>query len=67
MKLQDPGGFIIREPGARKIQRRALVVLGPHQEWSADGHDKLSMIGFPIWAVRDIFWSIAGNVGCPKQ
>ncbi|KAJ3925843.1 MAG: hypothetical protein NXY57DRAFT_1043769, partial [Lentinula lateritia] len=26
------------------------------EEWSGDGHDKLTGIGFPIWAVRDV-WS----------
>ncbi|KIK79428.1 hypothetical protein PAXRUDRAFT_161324, partial [Paxillus rubicundulus Ve08.2h10] len=31
------------------------VSLGPHHEWSGDGHDKLTAIGFPIWAVRDVF------------
>ncbi|KAJ4493254.1 hypothetical protein C8R41DRAFT_867129 [Lentinula lateritia] len=29
---------------------------GPKTEWSGDGHDKLTGIGFPIWAVRDV-WS----------
>ncbi|KAI6124718.1 hypothetical protein EDD16DRAFT_1691098 [Pisolithus croceorrhizus] len=24
---------------------------GPHHEWSGDGHDKLTSIGFPIWGV----------------
>ncbi|KAG1802206.1 uncharacterized protein HD556DRAFT_1429779 [Suillus plorans] len=33
-----------------------LVVLGPHHEWSGNGHDKLTQIGFPIWVIRDI-WS----------
>jgi hypothetical protein len=27
--------------------------LGPHHEWSGDGHDKLAQIGFPIWGIRD--------------
>ncbi|KIK73679.1 hypothetical protein PAXRUDRAFT_177767, partial [Paxillus rubicundulus Ve08.2h10] len=31
------------------------VSLGPHHEWSGDGHGKLTAIGFPIWAVRDVF------------
>ncbi|KAG6885107.1 hypothetical protein C0992_005461 [Termitomyces sp. T32_za158] len=56
MHLQDPEGFSIREPGSRKIKRVALVSLGPHHEWSGDGHDKLAAIGFPIWGVRDV-WS----------
>ncbi|KAG5345375.1 hypothetical protein C0989_001598, partial [Termitomyces sp. Mn162] len=56
MHLQDPEGFTIREPGSKKIKRGVLVLLGPHHEWSGDGHDKLAAIGFPIWGVRDV-WS----------
>ncbi|KAG6882477.1 hypothetical protein C0993_010407 [Termitomyces sp. T159_Od127] len=56
MHLQDPQGFEIRQPGSKKIHRVALVSLGPHHEWSGDGHDKLASIGFPIWGVRDV-WS----------
>jgi hypothetical protein len=37
----------------KKISRQLLVSLGPHHQWSGDGHDKLSKIGFPIWAVCD--------------
>ncbi|KAF8574845.1 hypothetical protein K439DRAFT_1649708 [Ramaria rubella] len=33
-----------------------LVTLGPHYEWSGDGHDKLNAIGFPVWGIRDV-WS----------
>ena len=53
MRLHDPDGFSLREPSAKKVHRSVLVSLGPHHEWSADGHDKLSAIGFPIWGVRD--------------
>ncbi|KIJ48438.1 hypothetical protein M422DRAFT_247775 [Sphaerobolus stellatus SS14] len=56
MQLQDPDGFLLRQPGSRKIKCFQLVVLGPHQEWSGDGHDKLTAIGFPVWGVRDV-WS----------
>ncbi|KAJ4492555.1 hypothetical protein C8J55DRAFT_533549 [Lentinula edodes] len=44
MRAQDPEGFHV------------LICIGPHQEWSGDGHDKLAGIGFPIWGVRDV-WS----------
>ncbi|KAF9470531.1 hypothetical protein BDN70DRAFT_888988 [Pholiota conissans] len=57
MKLHDPEGFEKRAPTARKIIRVTLTAIGPNHEWSADGHDKLSSIGFPIWGVRDK-WSI---------
>lgn len=53
MRAIDPNGFTMREPDAQKIHRGVLVSLGPHHEWSCDGHDKLSRIGFPIWGVRD--------------
>ncbi|KJA25629.1 hypothetical protein HYPSUDRAFT_85343 [Hypholoma sublateritium FD-334 SS-4] len=53
MRVQDPAGFAEREPSAKKVHRGVLISLGPHHEWSADGHDKLSAIGFPIWGVRD--------------
>lgn len=53
MRRQDPGGFELRDPTAKKIVREPLVALGPHHEWSADGHDKLTSIGFPVWGVRD--------------
>lgn len=53
MLFQNPKGFEIREPTSQKVDRVALVALGPNDEWSADGHDKLKPIGFPIWGVRD--------------
>jgi hypothetical protein len=53
MREVDPDGFTLREPTSRKISRRPLVALGPHDEWSCDGHDKLVKYGFPIWGVRD--------------
>jgi hypothetical protein len=53
MYIQDADGFRAREPSAKKVHRTQLVALGIHHEWSGDGHDKLSSIGFPIWGVRD--------------
>jgi len=53
MRLQDEVGFELHEPHAKKVQRVALVALGPHHEWSGDGHDKLATIGFPVWGMRD--------------
>ncbi|KAF9229380.1 hypothetical protein BS17DRAFT_805109 [Gyrodon lividus] len=43
-------GFLLT---SKKVSREPLVSLGPYHEWSGDGHDKLSEIGFPIWAIRD--------------
>jgi hypothetical protein len=56
MRQVDPDGFEARAPTARKVHRTPLASLGPNDEWSGDGHDKLSGIGFPIWGVRDV-WS----------
>ncbi|KZP06766.1 hypothetical protein FIBSPDRAFT_914630 [Athelia psychrophila] len=56
MLTHNYAGFDVREPGAKKVHRTPLVSLGPHHEWSGDGHDKLAAIGFPIWALRDV-WS----------
>lgn len=53
MLKNDPDGFAAREPTAKKVHRDVLISLGPHHEWSGDGHDKLAAIGFPIWGVRD--------------
>jgi hypothetical protein len=53
MRLQDPEGFELREPLAKKIHREPLVAIGIHEEWSGDGHDKLSRIGFPVWGIRE--------------
>ncbi|KAG2347556.1 hypothetical protein BDR05DRAFT_974081 [Suillus weaverae] len=34
-------------------QHKDCLSLGPHHQWSGDGHDKLSKIGFLIWAIHD--------------
>ncbi|OSD05401.1 hypothetical protein PYCCODRAFT_1443303 [Trametes coccinea BRFM310] len=52
----DPDGFQLRHPTSKKKFRLPLVSLGPDHEWSCDGHDKLSTIGFPVWGIRDV-WS----------
>lgn len=57
MRDYAPEGFIQRNPTAHRIVRAALTSLGPHEEWSADGHDKLCKYGLAIWAVRDKFSS----------
>ncbi|KAJ3994232.1 hypothetical protein F5050DRAFT_1800803 [Lentinula boryana] len=56
MREEDPDGFKSRDPTAKKIKCSVLVCLGPHHEWSGDGHDKLTAIGFPIWGMHDV-WS----------
>jgi hypothetical protein len=53
MRLLFPQGFDIRDPNTKKVKRKPLLSLGPNDEWSCDGHDKLKAYGFPIWGVRD--------------
>ncbi|KAF8579866.1 hypothetical protein K439DRAFT_1648370 [Ramaria rubella] len=61
MHIQEPKGFTLHDPTAKKIHWVPLVVLGPNYEWSADGHDKLSSIRFPVWGIRDVLWVIPNN------
>ncbi|GJJ06727.1 hypothetical protein Clacol_000923 [Clathrus columnatus] len=56
MRKHEPGGFELRQSSSKKAKCSPITVLGPHHEWSGDGHDKLSAIGFPLWGVRDV-WS----------
>ena len=53
MHTHDPEGFNLRELTAKKISHFPKVLLGIHERWSADGHEKLNRIGFQIWAIPD--------------
>ena len=53
MHTHDNEAFASREPTAKRIFRVPKHPIGIHQRWSADGHDKLYKIGFPIWAIVD--------------
>ena len=53
MQTHDIAGFLKRDPTAKCIHREPKVPLGINEWWSADGHDKLYGIGFPIWAMVD--------------
>ena len=53
MHTHDREAFATREPTAKCIHRVKKHPIGIHQRWSADGHDKLYKIGFPIWAIVD--------------
>ncbi|KAJ7172053.1 hypothetical protein C8R46DRAFT_1073669 [Mycena filopes] len=50
-----PEGFEARHPLAKKktINRQPLTAVGPDDEWSMDGHDKLNKAGFGIYGIRD--------------
>ncbi|KAK7057068.1 hypothetical protein R3P38DRAFT_2498032 [Favolaschia claudopus] len=48
-------GFLKRHPRSKKktIFRTPLTSVGPHEEWSVDGHDKLNVAGFGVYGIRD--------------
>ncbi|KAF8142577.1 hypothetical protein K438DRAFT_1877718 [Mycena galopus ATCC 62051] len=47
-------GFDKRNPKkGKKIVRTPLTSVGPHEEWSMDGHDKLNVAGFGVYEIRD--------------
>ena len=53
METHDADGFAKWDPTAKRIHREPKVPLGINERWSADGHDKIYGIGFPIWAIVD--------------
>ncbi|KAG8894760.1 hypothetical protein FRB99_001007 [Tulasnella sp. 403] len=68
MHFLDPEGFALRAPGSKKVHYGVIVVLGPNAEWSGDGYDKLIRLGFPFWALRDVWsglwigiWAVPNN------
>ena len=66
MHRHDSEAFATREPTAKRIHRikKYPIRVGIHQRWSADGHDKLYKVGFPIWAtVDDAISKMAGCMG----
>ncbi|KAJ7777976.1 hypothetical protein DFH07DRAFT_766191 [Mycena maculata] len=47
-------GFKKRHPRAKKkTNRTPLTAVGPDEEWSMDGHDKLNAAGFGVYGIRD--------------
>ncbi|KAF8213743.1 hypothetical protein K438DRAFT_1804573 [Mycena galopus ATCC 62051] len=50
----EEDGFDKRNPKkGKKIVRTPLTSVGPHEEWSMDGHDKLNVAGFGVYGIRD--------------
>jgi len=65
MKDFAPEGFELRHPKAGKqIKRSPLHAVGPDDEWSMDGHDKLLEAGFGIYGIRDKWSSIPHSYSC---
>jgi hypothetical protein len=55
MKQWNPAGLASRKPGTRKIVRSPIISTGPNEQWSIDGHDKLSKFGIGIYGIRDVY------------
>lgn len=55
MKKWNPSGLASRRPGTRKIVRSPIVSIGPNEQWSIDGHDKLAKFGIGIYGIRDVY------------
>ncbi|EIW73067.1 hypothetical protein TREMEDRAFT_59229 [Tremella mesenterica DSM 1558] len=55
MKEYAPEGVKSRRPGTKKIQRFPIISVGPNEQWSIDGHDKLSSYGIGIYGIRDVY------------
>lgn len=55
MHEHAPEGFLQRHPHyqSRKLHRTPLTAIGPDEEWSIDGHDKLYQAGFAVYGLRD--------------
>jgi len=53
MHIHDDAGFNKCDPTAKHIHHEPKVPIGINEWWSADGHDKLNGIGFPIWVIVD--------------
>jgi hypothetical protein len=58
-----------RRPGAKKVHRYGLHSLGPDEEWSVDGHDKLvNIMGIGIWGVVDKYSRlVVGHFAVPNN
>ena len=54
--MLEPQVVASRRPGAQKVHKRGLHSIGPDEEWSVDGHDKLvNSMGVGVWGVVDKF------------
>jgi hypothetical protein len=54
MKEVDPEAFIFRRPGHKIVVKRApMFGVGPHAQWSCDGHDKLQHFNIRIYGFAD--------------
>ena len=69
MKTLDPVGVESRRLGAKTIHRHGLHSIGPNEEWSVDGHDKLvNSMGIGVWGIVDKYSRyIVGHLAVPNN
>lgn len=69
LKTMDYDAVQKRRPGAQKVHRYGLHSMGPNEEWSVDGHDKIiRTMGIGIWGVVDKFSrKILGHFAVPNN
>ncbi len=55
MHDEDPEGFDLRQPYAKKVLRTLKHYIGINERWCADGHDKVKILGsgYPIYGFVD--------------
>ena len=53
MHVRNNDSFKFHNPSSKRIFRVEKVLIGIHDQWAGDGHDKLYKISFPVWAVVD--------------
>jgi hypothetical protein len=68
LKEVDPEGFIIRTPGSRlRVKRSAMFGIGPHAQWSCDGHDKLEHFNIQIYGIADNWSAFSLKMGIARS
>ncbi|RXK40592.1 hypothetical protein M231_02047 [Tremella mesenterica] len=56
MREYKPDALASRRLGpGKQLRRFPIVSAGPNEQWSVDGHDKLSKHGFGIYGIRDVY------------
>lgn len=57
MKIYDEENLAKRQPGAKTIKRRPIISVGPNEQWSLDGHDKMKNVGpgMGVYGIRDVY------------
>lgn len=54
-QLNDIERVELRHPRTRQVHNQTLWSPGPNEEWCADGHEKLNVMGIHIYGLNDKF------------